>query len=194
MRALDADGNGEISAKEIENAVAALKSLDKNKDGKLTRDEIRPEGGGGRPGFNRPGGEGRPGAQGRPGGNRRRGAEGRPGGNRRPGAEGRPDGARRPGEQGRRGSGGGDFIKRILENDKNKDGKITKDELPERMQRIFNFADANNDGVLDKAELQKMAERFRNRGDRSRGDRSRGSRPDGKKRGDGQRPKRSDKK
>ena len=39
MTALDADRNGEISAKEIEDAVAALKKLDKNKDDKLTAEE-----------------------------------------------------------------------------------------------------------------------------------------------------------
>ena len=39
MPALDADRNGEISAKEIEDAVAALKKLDKNKDDKLTAEE-----------------------------------------------------------------------------------------------------------------------------------------------------------
>jgi Ca2+-binding EF-hand superfamily protein len=38
--ALDADDDGEISAKEIDNAPAALRTLDRNKDGKLTRDEF----------------------------------------------------------------------------------------------------------------------------------------------------------
>jgi hypothetical protein len=42
MAALDADGNGEISAEEIKAAPAALKKLDKNKDGKLTEAELRP--------------------------------------------------------------------------------------------------------------------------------------------------------
>jgi len=42
MTALDSDGNGEISPEEIKGAVAALKKLDKNKDGKLTEDELRP--------------------------------------------------------------------------------------------------------------------------------------------------------
>jgi len=169
LKALDADGDGQISAKEIENAALALKSLDKNKDGKLTRDELRPERGRGRPGFDRPRGD------------------------RRRGGEGRPDGARRRGGQGRQGQRGprrSDFIKRIFEHDKNKDGKLTKDELPERMQRIFQIADANEDGALDKAELEKMAERFRNR--RGRGNRPRDGRPDGKKRGDSKRPQRPD--
>ena len=46
MAALDSDGNGEISSEEIKGAVAALKKLDKNKDGKLTEDELRPSFGG----------------------------------------------------------------------------------------------------------------------------------------------------
>ena len=40
--ALDADGNGEISDTEIMHSAAALRKLDKNKDGKLTPDELRP--------------------------------------------------------------------------------------------------------------------------------------------------------
>ena len=43
IAALDADGNGEISAAEIKNATAALKKLDGNLDGKLTNDELRPK-------------------------------------------------------------------------------------------------------------------------------------------------------
>jgi Ca2+-binding EF-hand superfamily protein len=44
MMALDADGDGEISTSEMNGAVAALKKLDKNSDGKLTLDELAPEG------------------------------------------------------------------------------------------------------------------------------------------------------
>ena len=40
--ALDANHDGEIDANEISNAPAALRKLDKNGDGKLTRDELRP--------------------------------------------------------------------------------------------------------------------------------------------------------
>ncbi len=43
MKALDADGNSELSTKEIENAVAALKSLDKDNDGILTAVEMMPD-------------------------------------------------------------------------------------------------------------------------------------------------------
>jgi Ca2+-binding EF-hand superfamily protein len=42
IAALDADQDGEISAKEIENAAAALKGLDKDRDGKLSLEELRP--------------------------------------------------------------------------------------------------------------------------------------------------------
>ena len=135
MVALDADKDGQISAKEIANAAAALKSLDKNKDGKLTQDEIRPD-------FGRGG---------------------------RPGEAGRG----RPGQPGQGGPGGGITVERLLQNDKNKDGKLTKDELPERMQRALQFADANKDGALDKNELKKLVERIK----RSQGGRPEGRRP-----------------
>lgn len=42
VAALDADGDGVISAAEIANAPAALLKLDRNRDGKLTPDEYRP--------------------------------------------------------------------------------------------------------------------------------------------------------
>jgi 23S rRNA pseudouridine2605 synthase len=43
MRALDADGDHEISADEIAKAADALKKLDTNSDGKLTPEELRPQ-------------------------------------------------------------------------------------------------------------------------------------------------------
>jgi len=162
--ALDADQNGEISAAEIANAAAALKKIDANGDGKLTLEEMMPAGGAGRGAQGR-GAQGR-GAQGR--GAQGRGGQGRPGGpegqapGRRGqgeaperGGQGRPDGAR-PGAP-------ADFVDRIMANDKNGDGKIDKEELPERMQRILERADANKDGSLDKSEIEKMVEGFRNR-------------------------------
>ena len=73
MAALDTNKDGELDATEIANATAALKTLDKNGDGKLTNDELRPPrgerggpGGGGQ-GGPRPGGQGG-GGGGRPGG------------------------------------------------------------------------------------------------------------------------------
>jgi len=43
LAALDADHDGEISAGEIQNATAALKTLDQNLDGRLTPDEVLPD-------------------------------------------------------------------------------------------------------------------------------------------------------
>lgn len=43
IEALDANHDGVIDANEIANAPAALKTLDKNGDGKLTPDELRPQ-------------------------------------------------------------------------------------------------------------------------------------------------------
>ena len=70
MGALDANHDGVIDEKEIANASAALKTLDKNGDGKLTSDEIRPA---------RPTGQGGPGGPGGPGGDGQR-PQRRPGG------------------------------------------------------------------------------------------------------------------
>jgi len=47
--------------------------------------------------------------------------------------------------------------------DKNGDGKLTKDEVPERMQRLIERADSNGDGAVDKQELLKAFSRFRAR-------------------------------
>ena len=43
LSALDADGDGIISADELRNVVAALKTLDKNSDGEISREELRPD-------------------------------------------------------------------------------------------------------------------------------------------------------
>ena len=42
--------------------------------------------------------------------------------------------------------------------DKNKDGKLQKDEVPERMQGLFTRGDANKDGVLTQAEIRGMSQ------------------------------------
>ena len=61
MFALDADRDGELSASEIENAPVALRALDRDGNGKLTREELRPR-------FDGPGdGPPRRGRRGRPG-------------------------------------------------------------------------------------------------------------------------------
>ena len=141
MEVLDADHNGIISADELKNATAALLTLDKNKDGKLTEDEMRPQ----QPGRGAEGGRGGPG-QGQPG----RGAQGGgaggtrgqngppPGGGRggagggRPGDEGQGQGR---GPEGRDRAGGPPphnperFVEHALEFDADKDGKLSPAEL-----------------------------------------------------------------
>jgi len=52
LSALDANADGEISADEIENAVAALRNLDKDNNGEVASDELMPFG----PGMGGPGG------------------------------------------------------------------------------------------------------------------------------------------
>jgi Ca2+-binding EF-hand superfamily protein len=122
--ALDADGDGVVSASEIANATSALKVLDKNGDGKLTEDEVRPTfaGRGGR-------GEGR---------GEGRGGRGEPGETAAPSAD--------------------EMVKTWMAFDKNADGKLSKDEVPERMQGVFDRADANKDGFLTADEIRKTAQ------------------------------------
>jgi Ca2+-binding EF-hand superfamily protein len=71
-----------------------------------------------------------------------------------------------------RGGGPGGFntaalVERIMGNDKNKDGKVTKDEMPENQQAFFDRLDENKDGALDKAEVEKGLANFGRRGGRS---------------------------
>ena len=149
ITALDADEDGEISAEEIKNAAQALKKLDKNDDGKLTREEFMPPRPG--PGFGPRGEGGGPGGPGGPGGFGRPGPGGPGGfGQRGPGGPGGP-GQRGPGPN---------FVERIMQLDEDGDGKVTKEELPERMQRILERADTNVDGAIDREEAEKMAEGF----------------------------------
>ena len=117
MKALDADGDGNLSEKEIKKAVAALKKLDKDKDGVVAAAELMPDFGG----FG-PGGAGGPGGFG-------------------PGGAG--GGAGGPGGFGAGGAGGGgaggfrgfappnpkDVVDRVMEFDADKDGKLSRDEL-----------------------------------------------------------------
>jgi hypothetical protein len=47
--------------------------------------------------------------------------------------------------------------------DKNNDGSLSKDELPERMAEWMMRADADGNSSLSKEELQKARERFHDR-------------------------------
>ncbi|NOX56100.1 MAG: EF-hand domain-containing protein [Planctomycetes bacterium] len=60
------------------------------------------------------------------------------------------------------GPGGGGRRRRSFEDlDANGDGKLTPDELPERMRQFFERMDANKDGGIDKAEFEAARQRRR---------------------------------
>ena len=62
----------------------------------------------------------------------------------------------------------GGFAATLLKNDKDQDGRISAAELPARMRRIMAQVDKDGDGYLNKEELDKMSEDFRNRRKHSR--------------------------
>jgi hypothetical protein len=123
--ALDKDKDGKLSADEIKAGAESLKTLDRNKDGKLTAEEI-----GWPPQFGGRGGRG-----GRGGGF---GRGGRGGGGATP-------------EQ---------FARRIMARDANGDGKVAAGELPQSMARVLELGDGNKDSALDEAEARRFAEKY----------------------------------
>jgi hypothetical protein len=57
-------------------------------------------------------------------------------------------------------AGGQGLVSRLMQFDENKDGKLTKDEVTDqRLQRLFDRADADHDGVVTKEELTALAAR-----------------------------------
>lgn len=186
IAALDADKDGVISKEEIAGASAALKTLDKNKDGKIDLAEMVPSRGGpGGRGFGDrgPGGPAGPGGRGPRDGDAGRG----PG----PGdaAEGRGPGGRGPG-------GFGDpkaMLDRLMTQDKDGDGLLAADELPERMAAMLDGADSNEDGKLSREEIQKAMQARMANMRRGGGGRPGGDRPGAGRGGDtpgGERPRR----
>lgn len=62
-------------------------------------------------------------------------------------------------------SGGSpDLVNSLFSFDENKDGKLSKTEVPERMQGIFARADTNTDGLLTREELTKATAAQERRG------------------------------
>ncbi len=155
MEALDKDHDGEISAEEIQDAVAALKSMDADEDGKLSHAEVHPK-----LGDQRPGGPPREGR--RPGGPPPEGR--RPDG---PPPEGdRPDGPPPEGDrpegpppEGRPERDAAAFVDRMLSHDEDGDDLLSEEEVPERMQRLFTNADSDEDGFLSRDELTELAKK-----------------------------------
>ncbi len=105
------------------------------------------------------GGPGRARGGDRPGGPAAKPAPGGP-----PGAESAPSGP--PGGAGSgpppggagRGPGGG--RRNLMDLDQDGDGKISRDEAPERMRDFFSNIDTNGDGFIDNAEINAMRQRF----------------------------------
>ena len=64
------------------------------------------------------------------------------------------------------GFGGGSFLDRIMEHDKNADGKISASELPAVMAGLMDRGDKNKDGFLEKSEIETLSQ---NLGNRNRG-------------------------
>ena len=126
--ALDKDRDGKLSADEIKAATDTLTSLDQNKDGKLSAEEI-----GWPPQFGGPGGQGRGGRGGR--------------------------GGAFFGGLGGGGRGGAVSIDtRIMNRDSNRDGKVAADELPKSMRFVLHRADKNSDGAIDETEAKQFAD------------------------------------
>ena len=63
-------------------------------------------------------------------------------------------------------------VEHMLEEfDTNKDGKLSKDEVPEGMRDRFDAADTNHDGFLDLEELKRMFSNMPPQGNNGRGSR-----------------------
>lgn len=58
-----------------------------------------------------------------------------------------------------RGIATADLVDHVLEFDKDRDDRITRDELPERMLNLMAQGDTNHDDALDRAELRGLATR-----------------------------------
>lgn len=200
VAALDTDSDGTISAAEIDKAPESLKKLDKNGDGKLTMDELRPqrpEGDGPRgPGDKGPAGNNQrgPGAdgQGNKGGSRDGGGE-RKGprdgqGRKGPGPDGgpagkpgdAPEGAGKGGPQGGDRPGGGKRPAPPLISvlDADGDGVISADEIAGAAVSLRKL-DKNGDGQLTPDEY---------RPEPPKRDGEQGNRPKGPRDGNGPKP------
>jgi hypothetical protein len=68
-----------------------------------------------------------------------------------------------PAGEAKGGAKSGGFAAALMKNDQNNDGRLSAEELPEDQRRLLTSGDKNADGLLDKDELQRMSEEFRER-------------------------------
>ncbi|HJZ57920.1 MAG TPA: hypothetical protein VKE74_23385 [Gemmataceae bacterium] len=69
-----------------------------------------------------------------------------------------------PVQPGPRGVAADDLVERVMSFDADKDGKVTRDELPARMHNLIEMGDTNGDGALDREELKALAARMSQNG------------------------------
>ena len=94
------------------------------------------------------------------------------------------DGVPREGQPGAKGAPSKEMMARMFEQrDVNKDGKLSGDEIPERMQQNVSRMDENGDGAIDKSEMEKAMAKMGDRAGQARGSK-------GDKDGAGVKPKR----
>ncbi len=168
LRALDTDGDGVLSAEEISGAGSALKKLDRNGDGKITRDELA--GPGRRPTVAEPAAT-RPAATTLPDRFKEldKNNDGKISKEEAPErlreffdrVDTNGNGFLEP-EELQRLAGprpmAGNPADMLKELDKNGDGKLSKEELPERMREFFERLDADNSGFVELEELRRIGQ------------------------------------
>ena len=95
------------------------------------------------------------------GGGRRGGGGGGRRGQREEAAESGSEEATESGSEEAAGGGQSRRQFNLMDYDKDGDGKVSKDEAPERMRSFFDRMDPNSDGFIDAKEIEDMTKRFR---------------------------------
>jgi len=142
VKVLDSNNDGMLSKDELARATEAFADLDFNGDGRLDMLELI----GRNSNLNRPG-------TGRPPGQRPSGRTQRPNGAGQPNAGSPRTGAARAAQ----------FAPLLQRFDTNKDGKVSRDEAPEKMKARFGQMDTNNNNFVDAKEFAAAFDRLRNR-------------------------------
>ena len=157
MMQFDENGDGRLAADELpERLRGMMERLDRNQDGFIDREEFAAMAGGRGPNP----ADGRPGAPGQ--GAPRQGA---------------------PGERGP-GQGGGDYFAGMIQRmDRNGDGQLRGEEIPEFLRARMDEIDANDDGALTAEEIRTGMSSAAQRGNRPAGERPvrEGDRPAGER-------------